>query len=67
MATPEANPQRARLVSLKALQDWCMTRISMLSLSGEDENAQALTEEHMEILQRVDLTSILWARIEEQT
>ena len=49
-----------RNLRLNALSDWCLQRISQLSLSGADAEAQAMTEEHMETLQAIDIESTLW-------
>ena len=46
-----------RLLEINA---WCYQRASHLSLTGHDQAAQALTEEHMESLQNIRLENTLW-------
>ena len=46
-----------RLLEINA---WCYQRVSHLSLTGHDEAAQALTEEHMETLKNIRLENTLW-------
>ena len=40
-----------RSKTLREINAWCYRRASHLSLTGHDQAAQALTEEHMEALQ----------------
>ena len=56
-----------RMLNLTADRDWCMDRISIHSLSGSDDDARALTEEHMEMLKQIDSRSTLWMHIEKTT
>ena len=42
-----------------------MDRISFLSSKGSDLDAQAITDEHLEMLRSVDAKSTLWMKIEE--
>ena len=46
--------------------NWCMQRISTLSLAGADQEAQAITEENMEIINEheCNFTEILWIKLE---
>lgn len=53
-----------RQLMLTALRDWCMSRLSRLSLSDRIECCRALTEEHLELLQTVDQSTTLWMLIE---
>ena len=50
----------ARLLSLTSLKEWCLGRISLHSLAGDHKEAQALTEEHMEMLKNIDPRGTLW-------
>ena len=66
MAATPSNPSKVRLQKLTKLRDWCMGRISFLSLRGSDLDAQAITNEHLEILRSVDSESTLWLKVEER-
>ena len=46
--------------TLQEINAWCCQRASHLSLTGHDQAAQALTEEHMESLQNVRPENTLW-------
>ena len=50
----------ARTHHLNGIRDWCLRTISMHSLAGDHETAQALTNEHMELLKQVDSSQALW-------
>ena len=45
---------------LQEINAWCYKRASHLSLTGNDQAAQAVTEEHMESLQNVKTENMLW-------
>ena len=45
---------------LQRLQNWCMERISNLSLHQSIEDATALTAEHLELLKSIDQSEMLW-------
>ena len=45
---------------LQEINARCYKRASHLSLTGNDQAAQALTEEHMESLQNVNAENMLW-------
>ena len=45
---------------LTDIRNWCLSTISMHSLAGDHETAQALTNEHMELLKKVDSSQTLW-------
>ena len=51
-------------MQLQSLRRWCMGRISLHSLSGEHEDAQAISDEHMETLMGANDEHMLWMRIE---
>ena len=51
-------------MQLKSLRNWCMDKISFHSLSGDHNDAQAITEEHMEMLMEPSAECTLWMRIE---
>lgn len=55
----------SRALSLNSVRDWCMRKISLHSLEGEHANAQAITEEHMEILMDVNPDEVLWMKVKE--
>ena len=46
--------------TLQEINAWCYQRASHLSSTGHDKAAQALTEEHMELLQDVNPENVLW-------
>ena len=50
----------ARTHHLTDIRNWCLSRISMHSLAGDHENAQAITNEHMELLRQVDSSQTMW-------
>ncbi len=43
-----------------------MERLSILSLAGSLDEARALTSEHVEMLESIDVKSTLWMTIEMQ-
>ena len=49
-----------RSKTLREINAWCYRRASHLSLTGHDQAAQALTEEHMEALQNAKPEKMLW-------
>ena len=51
-------------VALTEIRDWCMSRISLLSLADDHDEAQALTQEHMEMLKMINPNKTLWMTIE---
>ena len=51
-------------VALTDIRDWCMDRIALHSLAGDHDDAQAMTEEHMEMLMEVNPNKTLWMTIE---
>ena len=50
----------ARTHHLTGIRNWCLNRISIHSLAGDHENAQAITNEHMELLKQVDSSQTMW-------
>lgn len=60
----EKNTNLNKQLALTALRDWCMDRIAWHSLAGDHDDAQAMTEEHMEMLMEVNPRKILWMSIE---
>ena len=54
------NNDQPRNQVLREINAWCYERASYLSLRGHDQEAQALTDEHMESLQDVKPESTLW-------
>jgi hypothetical protein len=65
-STPHSDDdtQLRRLLTLTHLRDWCMERLSQLSLDGRMEEARAVTAEHLELLETMDARRSLWVRIE---
>ena len=61
-AAPKAHDKNDQLRSntLREINAWCYRRASHLSLTGHDQAAQALTEEHMEALQNAKPEETLW-------
>lgn len=53
-----------RTLQLTQLRDWCMQRLSKLSLELRMGDARALTAEHLEALEMVDAHRTLWMTIE---
>jgi hypothetical protein len=53
-----------RTLLLTELHDWCMERLSTLTLDGESELARSLTAEHIEMLEAVNPRQTLWMSIE---
>jgi len=49
-----------RIKTMQEINAWCYRRASHLSLTGNDKEAQALTEEHMESLQNAKPEKMLW-------
>ena len=49
-----------RSKTLRENNAWCYKRASLLSLTGRDKEAQALTEEHMESLKNAKPEETLW-------
>ena len=54
------NNNELRNKTLQEINAWCYQRASHLSIAGNDKAAQALTEEHMELLQNVNPENLLW-------
>ena len=54
------DPVKLRHQQLQRLQNWCMDRISHLSLHQSIEDATALTAEHLELLKSIDQVETLW-------
>ena len=55
-----SNDDQLRSKTLREINAWCYERASHLSLTGQDQAAQALTEEHMESLQNAKTEKTLW-------
>lgn len=56
-----------RSLQISQLRDWCMGRLSHLSLDARQEDARALTAEYLEFLERVDAHRTLWMMIEQDS
>ena len=54
------NNLKQRIKTLKDINAWCYRRASHLSLAGNNQGAQAITEEHMEALQGIKPENMLW-------
>ena len=66
MPQPNKQSDFTRSFKLQTLQRWCLERISFLSLSGRDPDAQAITEEHLELLKGIENEPILWMTTEKE-
>jgi hypothetical protein len=53
-----------RILAVTQWRDWCMAQLSELSLDGRDDDARALTAEHLELLEQVETTRVLWMIVE---
>jgi len=53
-----------RQLMLMSLRDWCMNRLSTLSLDERMDCARALTAEHLELLEAVNHSKTLWMMVE---
>jgi len=53
-----------RMLAVTQWRDWCMAQLSELSLDGREEDARALIAEHLELLEQVDATRVLWMIVE---
>ena len=51
-----------RTKTLNDIKDWCFGRASHLSLEGQHKAAQALTNEHMEALEKIRPEKMLWLK-----
>jgi hypothetical protein len=49
-----------RVLQLTSLRDWCMERLSVLSLRSDLEDARCLTSEHLEMLAETNAWTTLW-------
>ena len=56
------NQNQIRNKTVQEINAWCYQRASHLSINGHDKAAQALTEEHMELLQNVNPEDLLWVQ-----
>lgn len=56
-----------RTLLLTALRDWCLERLSTLSLADQMPLARALTAEHLELLEQLHQPQTLWMVIEADT
>ena len=59
------NKHLDRTLRLIEVQDWCMERLSKLSLIYNMDDARALTSEHKEMLESINVHTTLWMMIEE--
>ena len=55
-----SNDGQLRIKTMQEINAWCYRRASHLSLTGHEQAAQALTEEHMESLQKAKPEETLW-------
>ncbi len=49
-----------RILQLTSLRDWCMERLSVLSLRSDLEDARCLISEHLEMLAETNAWTTLW-------
>ena len=66
MTDSNEDQDMARQLNQKKLHQWCLARISILSLRGHDHEAQAVTEEHMEMLKETKSETTFWMRTEQR-
>ena len=58
-------PKIKRIEQIKRLTDWCIHRVSNLSLDENNQGAQALTDEFYELLtEQHQASQVLWMKIE---
>ena len=62
MPSENINKNRHRAKTLNDIKDWCFGRASHLSLAGQHQAAQALTNEHMEALETIRPEKMLWLK-----
>ncbi len=55
-----------RSLELTRLRDWCMDRLSVLSLRRDLDDARSLTSEHLEMLMETNAFKTLWMRVDGQ-
>lgn len=60
MHSSEENEILNRILQLTSLRDWCMERLSLLTLRSDLEDARCLTSEHLEMLVETNAWNILW-------
>ena len=58
------NASLRRTLMLTQLHDWCLERVSTLSLEDKMPLASALTAEHLELLEAINQQQTLWMVIE---
>ena len=63
MDLPEHCHLRCRRAQAAALLNWCMGQLSKLTLQGRENDARALTQEHLETLIKIDISTIMWMQI----
>ena len=63
MDLPEHCQHRCRKALAIDLQNWCMGQLSRLTLAGRENDARALTQEHLETLIKIDISTIMWMQI----
>lgn len=54
------NASLRRTLMLTQLHDWCLERLSTLSLEDKMPLARALTAEHLELLEAINQQQTLW-------
>lgn len=58
------NASLRRTLMLTQLHDWCLERVSTLSLEDKMPLARALTAEHLELLEAINQQQTLWMVIQ---
>ncbi len=61
------NASLRRTLMLTQLHDWCLERVSTLSLEDKMPLARALTAEHLELLEAINQQQTLWMVIEQNS
>ena len=63
MDLPEQCLHKCRRAQAAEVQNWCMGQLSKLTLQGRENDARALTQEHLETLIKIDVSTIMWMQI----
>ncbi len=61
---PNPTNKVERTLQLTRVRDWCIERLSDLSMENRLSDARAITSEHLELLEKIDAHTTLWMIIE---
>lgn len=62
-ASEEEGKELQRTLQLTDLRDWCMERLSVLSLRSDLQDARSMTAEYLEMLMETNASATLWMRV----